>query len=439
MTLQAGAAVRDISPRGPMALFGYPHVERISEGVHDPLLASALYLRTPSAAVVLVSLDILFVDPPRARLLRRAIAERTGTPEDCVFVHTTHTHSGPVTSRILAWRDDATTRPPDPDYLDFLEHQAVEAATDAMANARGAELAWTTADATGVGGSRLAADGVTDPEAGILAVREAGGGPMLAVLLNYGMHPTVLHEDSRLVSSDFPHYAREHLHERIGENLRVIYQTAPAGDQSPRYLVTGQTFAEAERLGRKLGEAAAASLARLADSAFSRQPMLSGELREVNLPRRTMPPVVDAERQLAAYRAEYERLRAEGAERPLVRTAECAIFGAEGTVALARAQSEGEIDRIVESYRPIALQVLRIGEAWLAGLPGEVFAEYALRIKRQSPAKTFVASLVGGELQGYIVTPQAAAAGGYEATTSLFAPEAGGVMVGEVLAILRRK
>jgi hypothetical protein len=44
--------------------------------------------------------------------------------------------------------------------------------------------------------------------------------------------------------------------------------------------------------------------------------------------------------------------------------------------------------------------------------------------------------LVNGELQGYIVTPEAAAAGGYEATNSLFAPEAGRVMVEEVLRML---
>jgi hypothetical protein len=27
----------------------------------------------------------------------------------------------------------------------------------------------------------------------------------------YGMHPTVLHEDSRLVSSDFFHFTRQHI------------------------------------------------------------------------------------------------------------------------------------------------------------------------------------------------------------------------------------
>ena len=42
--LRAGAAAADISPLGSQFLFGYPHVERYSTGIHDPLLSSALYL-----------------------------------------------------------------------------------------------------------------------------------------------------------------------------------------------------------------------------------------------------------------------------------------------------------------------------------------------------------------------------------------------------------
>ena len=50
--LVAGACASDITPVEPLFLFGYPHVERVSTGMHDPLLASALYLfdgRTPPA------------------------------------------------------------------------------------------------------------------------------------------------------------------------------------------------------------------------------------------------------------------------------------------------------------------------------------------------------------------------------------------------------
>ncbi len=46
MTLQARAAQVDITPESAVPLFGYPHVRRISTGVHDPLLASALVLRS---------------------------------------------------------------------------------------------------------------------------------------------------------------------------------------------------------------------------------------------------------------------------------------------------------------------------------------------------------------------------------------------------------
>ncbi len=434
MTSQAGTAVRDISPRTPMALFGYPHVERILTGIHDPLLASALCLRNGrsvrgSAAVILIALDLLQLEPSTARALRRAIAGQTKLPEDCVFISCTHTHSGPVTARLLSWQDDPAAPPPDPAYLEFVMTSVLEAAAEAQDNMRPAEHAWTTAEARGVGGNRLAPDGVTDPEAGILAVREAGGGPLLAAVLIYGMHPTVLHEDSTLVSADFPHYARLQLRERFGEALTVLYHTAPCGNQSPRYFVRGQTFAEAERLGRKLGRAVAASLEQLRPEDFSSDCALAGALQKVALPRRPLLSVAAAEKQLAEYRGAYDRLQAENAGHGPVRTAECAIFGAEGALALAQAQARGELDQELEVYNPSEVQVLRIGAACLAGLPGELFTEYALALKEKAPGKVFVLSLVNGDLQGYIVTPETARAGGYEANTSLFAPESGGLLV----------
>lgn len=436
MTLKAGAATRDISPREPTALYGYPHVERISTGVHDPLLAAALYLEDGSGAAVLIALDILFLDPPAARSIRSRVAERTSVAEECVFISCTHTHSGPVTTRLLAWQDDPTLPDPDPRYLEHVGQQVVDSAGEAAARAEPAELAWTTADAKGTGGNRHEPDGVTDSEVGVLAVRPAGGGPLLGAAVVYGMHPTVMHEDSTLVSSDFPHFTRLCLRQRFGEDLIVVYHTAPCGNQSPRYFVNGQTFEEAERLGRKLGEATAASLDALQDADFRREVTLRGRLQEVDLPRRAMPSVAEAETLLAEYRAEHQRLKAENAPRPKVRTAECAIFGAEGTVALARAAQQGQIDKTLAAYRPIEIQTLRIGDVDLAGLPGELFTDYALQIKQEAPRKTFVVSLVNGELQGYLVTPEAAAAGGYEATNTLFSPQAGRTMVDVALAML---
>jgi len=419
-----------------VALFGYPHVPRISTGIHDPLLASALFLDNGSQSAVLIALDLLLLDPPTARSIRRAVARRVGVPEPSVFISCTHTHSGPVTARLLAWQEDPTMPPPDAGYLDRVRRRAVEAAVQAAAGQSDAEISWSAADARGVGGNRLTPDGVTDPEAAIVAVRKAGNGPLVAVAVVYGMHPTVLHEDSTLVSSDFPHYTRRRLCEQFGPSLTVLYHTAPSGNQSPRFFVSGQTFEEAERLGRKLGRAIADSVEKLRQGDFRGECPLRGILHNVDLPRRSLPTVAEAERLLDRYRAEYRRLQSERVAPPRVRTAECSVFGAEGTLALARLHQRGEIDKTLESYRPIEVQALRIGDAYLAGLPGECFAEYALEIKRRWPGRVFVVSLVNGELQGYLVTPEAAAQGGYEAMTSLFSPQAGHVLVDKTLEAL---
>ena len=89
------------------------------------------------------------------------------------MISCTHTHSAPVTTRLLAWQDDKTIPDPDPDYLGYIKNQAVAAAAEAAENASPAEFARTTADAAGVGGNRHKIDGATDPEAGILVFRKS--------------------------------------------------------------------------------------------------------------------------------------------------------------------------------------------------------------------------------------------------------------------------
>ncbi len=436
MSLTAGAATRDISPNKPTALYGYPHVERISTGVHDPLLATVIVLRNCSETLVLASLDILMLDPPFARELRRDTAKVARCPEANVFISCTHTHSGPVTSRLVGWKNDPAVPPPDPEVMNHVQSQLVKAVKQAVANLSSAELIWTSADATGIGGNRLSDDGVTDPECGILFLRSSQTKEPLAASLIYGMHPTVMHEDSTLVSSDFPHYTRLQIQERLGRDIPITYHTAPAGNQSPRRCVTGQTFAEAERLGRKLGMAACSSLDALSDSDWQEDPTLAGQLVQVELVRNPIRTRHEAEKLLAEYQDNYERLQNENAPRAEVRTAECAVFGAEGTVALAQAAASGELDKILRDYSPADVQVLRIGGVFLAGLPGECFTEYGLGIKRNAPMKAFVVSLVNGSLQGYIVTPEAAKNGGYEATNAVFAPESGAALGNAALEMI---
>lgn len=427
--LHAGSAVRDISPRRPMALYGYPHVKRTSTGVHDPLLATVVLLRSATATLVLGSLDLLMIEPPFARTLRKHVAAALHCEEAAVMISCTHTHSGPVTARLISWHNDPAVPDPDPEYLEFVELQLLEAAVEAAQSAVSAEVVWATADATGVGGNRLRKGGVTDPECGLLALRSIPDRELLAIAVIYGMHPTVLHEDSPLVSADFPHFARTEVQQHVGRSIPIAYHTGPSGNQSPRHFVTEQTFAEAERLGRKLGRAVGATLDTLAAADWRADVPLRARLATVDLPRKPVGSLPEAQRLLVENRARYMELQRAGAPSAAVRTAECAVFGAEASVALSQASASGQLDVRLRDYSPAEVQVLQIDAVHLVGLPGECFTEYGLEIKRRTRPRTFVVSLVGGDLQGYIVTPEAAAGGGYEATNAVFSPQAGQVLV----------
>jgi Neutral/alkaline non-lysosomal ceramidase, N-terminal len=437
MSLSAGAAARDICPTRPLALFGYPHVERVSSGVHDPILASALFLDNGEAQLVLISLDILMLDPVEVTAIRQGVAAKLSISEWNVFVHTTHTHSGPVSSQILAWSLDPTIPKPDRDYLDMVRDRAIEAAVEASENREAAELAWAKGDGTGVGGNRISADGLTDPEVGILAVRAKSTGKLIGMVVNYGVHPTVMHEDSPLISSDFPHYTRVQLNEQYGDDLVVVYQMGPSGDQSPRHFVKSQTFEEAERIGRKLGRAVIDAVEKLDSEEFSDTPGLSAKFTEIELPRRKLPSLDEAEATLSEYVANYNQLKNDPKSNPAdVRTAECAVFGAESSVGLAQVSAAGILDSLLKSYRPLGVWTFRIGPVWLVGLPGELFVEWALQIKRRADEPVVIASLVGGQLQGYLVTEEAVEAGGYEATNSVFSHEGGPILVETVLKVI---
>ena len=100
------------------------------------------------------------------------------------------------------------------------------------------------------------------------------------------------------------------------------------------------------------------------------------------------------------------------------RTAECDWFGAEEVVVLARAAAEG-----------------RLAPYYGSCLPAEIFVEYSLEVKRRFK-NTCVISLANGELQGYIVTEEAAREGGYEASNALFGAESGGILVDTTLVEL---
>jgi neutral ceramidase len=430
-TLQAGSATADISPRDSQFLFGYPHVSRYSTGVHDALLTSALYLSDGQTQVMFIANDIIFVPKELARRVRERIEERTGIPSANIMITATHTHSGPKTVDYLSNEDDPTVPNTDPAYVSLFEDRILEVATAAHRRAGPAEVGLAVADGIGVGANRRNASGPADPEVPVLMVRS--GGEPIACMVVYSMHPTVLHEDSTLISGDFPAMARRFLQRNLlGVACPVLYHTGPAGNQSPRHVVREHTFAEAERLGTMLGGA----IARVIPSIeYVSEAAVEARCAFVDLPARTFPSVAKAKQRLDEAAARLAQLQASGAPAREIRTAEVDWFGAEETLTLAKASDEGRLAAAISACLPAEVQAIRVGPWWFVGWPGELFVEYALAVKARSP-RTFVISLANGELQGYIATQEAEEMGGYEASNALFAPQSGKKLVNTTLKLL---
>jgi neutral ceramidase len=249
----------------------------------------------------------------------------------------------------------------------------------------------------------------------------------------YSMHPTVLHEDSTLISADFPGMTRKYLQgEVLGPDCPVLYHTGPAGNQSPRYSTAANTFPEAEKLGRMLGKAIAKSISRIH---YITPVSITCRQEFLELPPRSLPSVKQAQATLELAKARLTQLRAAGAPRPVVRTAEVDWFGAQETLTLARAEADKRLNPAIEASMPAEIQMTKIGPWAFVGWQGEMFVEYALAVKARAK-NTYLISLANGELQGYIATEKAAAERAYEAECALFAPASGTVLVNKTLEML---
>lgn len=436
--LQAGYGRCNITPRKPGFLVGYPHVERTATGQHDPLLASVLILQNGKTQLAFIAIDWVFVSAEWTRQCREAIAAATGIAAEAIMIGASHTHSGPHTAEILAWRDDPVVPAVDHVYLKDSLNQVVTAVIDAHKALQPVSAQWVKANVKGIaGGNRIDPNGPEDPEAGLLVLRNANTDKVEQILSVYGMHPTVLHENSTLYSNDFIYFTRRYL-ERAFPGAGVVYLNGVCGNQSPRRVVKAQTFSEADRIGTALGMRMATEILNQPNRPQSTTFTIKALTSKIQIEGKIFPDIEHAKANLQAARERYQQVLDTGAERSAVRTAECTVFGAEEVYTLAKAEADGTADTLRQRYAEAEIQVFQVGPCAITAWPGEFFVEYALQLKNESPLPVFPVTMANGELQGYVVTPKAEAANGYEAQMSLFPASVGEQFVDTTIHLLEQ-
>jgi len=438
MSLLAGTAIADISPGAGLELGGYPHFPRNNTGVHDPLHASCIFLDDGKSKIAIIALDILFYSKKHVASIRERIERETGIPHLNIMVSCSHTHSGPWASGRLDIDSLMSGVKQDEEYVNSLNGKIVSIVKEAVANAFVAKIGYSKGHCgreQGIGGNRREIGGPCDPLVSVLSVADRYGS-VKAALVNYTLHPTVIHEDSAVVTADYPGYIRKYLKSAL-PGMNLLFTQGASGNQSSRYFRQGQSYDEAERIGYAIGREAASVLGGIE---YKENAALFAVSEEVAIELRSLPTKDEMLQKVSEAKEEYERLRRVNAQYLEVQNANLKLLGAEDLLGYIQMFEQGQKIELYEDEKEAEVQVLGIGDARIVGLPGEVFVEFGLEIKKQSPYPfTVISEIANGCLPGYVCTREAYAAGGYETDTSLLSADFGYKLAQTAIRLLKQE
>lgn len=255
-TINVGIGKADITPSIGTPSAGYKERKGEGmEGVHDPLLAIALFIDNGKKQIALCSVDHLGFTYEMVQAITQKIHSHPELKRCEVFIASSHTHSGggaylniPVLGASLAGTYSPQTTQ---SYID----QTVEAILQAYHHQIPAKIGIGYGKAKTLSQYRglWPKDIIPLNDVTIIKVTHLDDTP-LAVLFNYPVHPTVLKSQNRLFSSDFVGYARTYLQSSIGSNVCPIYFNGAQGDIIPVVFNENDRFDACDNLGKSLAE-----------------------------------------------------------------------------------------------------------------------------------------------------------------------------------------
>ena len=441
--LKAAMTRVDITPPHGLELAGYPHYPRYNEGHHDPLYAACMYLNNGTEEVAMVTLDLLFFSKKHVMEVRRRVEAACGVPGDHIMISCSHTHSGPWASGRLDIESLEAKKEQPHEYVEFLIQSITDIIVKAKAEAYEASFTYgysLCGAESGVGGNRRLPGGPHDPLVSVMAIKDKAD-KVRGMLVNYTLHPTFIHEWSNVCTADYPCYLKLELEDRE-PGVIVGFSQGTSGNQSSRYYRQGESYDEAERVGRLLGAAAHKVL----DKAVWEDDItiaVAVDTQELEL--RDFGTEEELREKVAIDEANYKELYAKYGtstnreEYYLWQNANLKLLGSEDQLGYIVMQKKGIKIELLEDEGPAEAQAFRLGGCCVIGFPGEAFVEFGLYLKAMAGFGTVIVNeLTNGCLPGYMYTPESLVTGGYETDTSMLSEEFGINLMGKALQVARK-
>jgi len=438
-----GAGRVDITPPLSIPYLGFEHTGRHAffEGVHDRLLARTLVLDDGRRRIALLTADSIgfarrimgdgrdFIADVRCRIERLA-----GIAPERVMIAATHAHSTPETLGIRSLLE----HPGAAAWLETLADQLASAVATAAGRLEPMKVKQAVGSAEGISWSRrivgkdgriypwarrpadeyVADWGVNDFQVAVLRFENMDG-RLRAALVHFPCHPVTM-QVNPLVSADFPGAATS-LVEGAGIGCtHCQYLQGACGDVNPIRADT-RDFRDVECYGQVLAGEVIKQLGLMSAPDY---PVATSRVDAANqsapLPSRQLPELAEIK----------ER------EGRLQEAHKCASTDAEREEAYRKLLALREpLERVKLGAGPFEaqVQVLRIGDVALVGIPGEPFAQMGLDLKTATAAPLALCVGYANGYLGYIAPSAAWKQGGYEVSPgmwSIVGPDAYDILVG---------
>jgi len=422
-----------ITPKENLLMHGFG-LSQVATGMHDDLHSRCMIVKDGDGnTVVLLVISVVEIEKRElADRMRNAVAGVVGVPKETVMLSCTHTHSGPH-----------LTKAPE-SYIDYLINQISLSARRALKDLSPACIGVRSGVQLEVGRNRrrLLYGGLhPDPQLAVIKIEDISG-KIRGVLFNYGCHPATLDWRNTLYSEDWPYYAIRGIKEEIGNDVWVCFLQGAQGDINTGYdsrlsalgvYMPVRDFPYIEYKGKQMSQSVLEILPNIKTESFLTVDSIS-EFYELPL-RSTFPITIEeaeqnvtiAEKKLAKIESkpEYEGSRKLDSYR-------ADLYSAKQTMELAKLFYSGKLPK----GESTEIQVIRIGKIVFFSLPGEIFSEIGLAIKKQSPySNTFGAGLANG-YYAYMPTKEEFIDGDYEVDGSKYCPETENVFIRATLELI---
>ena len=458
--MRIGTGMVEITPQEGIQLGGNVGCYRPAKIVSDPLYARTLVVENNGKKLCLITLDLVAIERIYCDRIRKMVAEKWGFEYDAIMIHPLQIHSAPSLGNFMLTEDIKNIpsefdwlRGGDERYNSFAVDRIIESVKIAseslqdvkigvgsgiegrLAFNRRAVMRDGKVSMPGVwipqnlplGNTRICyIEGPMDPEVGVLCFRKDSLN-IPVMLVSYTCHPVCVFAKNPcgcIVSADWPGALADELRKRYGGNVLVLNGACgninPWNPFDPDYMKIDHRF-----IGRTLAEMVEKVIETMD---FKEETVIDWKVKHIKIPiRKVEPKLLDEAREILKQNPDPVWINEEKTRVDFKWFRALSIMN----VYLLQ-QREPEFD--------YEIQVFRIGNVALVGLPGEMFVEGGLKIKLLSPAfKTYIMHMVN-QYVGYIPTMDAFQRGGHEVETTLWSklvPEALDMIVDTSIKLLK--